>query len=242
MAGYTYATFTTALASTMSEDSSATPFTAILPTIIDQAEQRCYRDCDFLAVRVRDTSGTATANSLQFTLPQPASGIFRVVEGINIVTPVGSTVSTGTRNPLQPVSLDFLNFTYQSNTATAATAIPTYFAMVTDQTVQFGPAPGAAFSVEVVGTIRPAALSVSNTTTYLSQYYPDLFLAAAMVFASGWQKNFSAASDDPRSSQSWENQYQKLLASANLETGSSKFAAASWTSKRPEAAANSQRG
>lgn len=245
MTGYTYDTYVTALASTMFEDEDATPFQDIIPSIINYAEGRIYRDTNLLATLVRDTTGNLTANSLQFTLPVPTQGLFRVIKAINVVTPVGSTVSNGTRNPLQPVSLDFLYWTNQTNTATSASAIPLYFAMAggsNARDIQVGPAPGAAFAVEVVGEVQPETLSAINTTTYLSTYFPDLFLAASMIFASGWQKNFSASSDDPRSSQSWENQYSKLLASADLQSARARFAAASWTSERPEQAAQPQRG
>jgi hypothetical protein len=245
MTAYTYSSFVTALASTMVEDATATDFLAIVPSIITYAEGRIYKDMNLLATLVRDTTGTLTANSLQFTLPVPTQGLFRVIKAINVVTPVGSTVSNGTRNPLQPVSLDFLYWTNQTNTATSSTAIPLYFAMAggtNARDIQVGPAPGAAFAVEVVGEVQPDSLSETNTSTYLSTYYPELFLAASMVFASGWQKNFSASSDDPRSSQSWEQKYKDLLASADLQTARARFAAASWTSERPEPAANSQRG
>jgi hypothetical protein len=189
-----------------------------------------------LGTMVRDTTGTLTANSLQFTLPVPTQGLFRVIKAINVVTPVGSTVSNGTRNPLQPVSLDFLYWTNQTNTATSSTAIPLYFAMAggtNARDIQVGPAPGAAFAVEVVGEVQPDSLSETNTSTYLSTYYPELFLAASMVFASGWQKNFSASSDDPRSSQSWEQKYKDLLASADLQTTRSQPDGRDWHLSTP---------
>jgi len=245
MTGYTYSSYVTALASTMVEDEDSTDFQAILPTIITYAEGRIYRDTNLLATLVRDTTANLTANSLQFTLPIPTQGLFRVIKAINVVTPVGSSVSNGTRNPLQPVSLDFLYWTNQTNTATSSTAIPLYYAMAGGTNaldIQVGPAPGAAFSVEVVGEVQPESLSASNTSTYLSTYYPELFLVASMVFASGWQKNFSASSDDPRSSQSWEQKYTQLLASTDLQTARARFAGASWTSERPEPAAQPQRG
>lgn len=42
----------------------------------------------------------------------------------------------------------------------------------------------------------------------------DLFVAAAMVFMSGYQKNFGAQADDPKMAMSWETQYQALLRGA----------------------------
>ena len=63
---YTYATFVTALEVETNipltgADANA-GFVAILPTIIDQAEQQLYRELDLIATIVRDTSATTTAN------------------------------------------------------------------------------------------------------------------------------------------------------------------------------------
>ncbi len=203
---------------------------------IDYAEQRIYRELQLLSTMVRDTSGSCTANSRNFTLPT-SLGRFVVVDGINVVTPVGSTVTNGTRNVVTPASRDYIDFCWQSNTAPSATTVPTNFAMITDQTVIFGPAPGAAFQVEVIGTIRPTPLSASNSTTYLTLYLPDLFLAAAMVHIYGTQGGTSA----PQVGE-WEQQYQMLKGSADMEENRKRFAGASWTSKQVEPSAVPQRG
>lgn len=207
-----------------------------VPEIIDYAEQRIYRELNLLDTVVRDTSGVCTANSRNFTLPTTL-GRFVVVDGINVVTPVGSTVSNGTRNLVTPASRDYIDYCWQSNTSPSATTVPTNFAMITDETVIFGPAPGAAFQVEVIGTIRPTPLSASNTTTYLSQYLPDLFMSASMVFLALYRKAW--VPDAPADA---EAQYMQLLASANAEENRKRFAGASWTSKQIEPSAVPQRG
>ena len=40
-----------------------------LPLLIEQGEQRCYRDLDLLATRVTDTSGFASSGAREFSLP-----------------------------------------------------------------------------------------------------------------------------------------------------------------------------
>ncbi len=225
----TYSTYVTTIANMLVTVETETDFVQILPSGIDYAEQRMYRELDLLATVVRDTSATVTANSRNFTLPQ-TNGRFVDVNGINIFSPVSTTT---TRNQVVPVSRDFLDLTWPSDTAASATTVPQYFAMITDQTVIFGPPPGAAFTAEVIGTIRPSPLSVTNTTTFLTLYLPDLFIAASMVFFKGWQANFGAQSDDPRTAQSWESQYQTLFASANVEEMRRKFSSVGWTSEQP---------
>jgi hypothetical protein len=223
----TYAQYVTELATLTVIPEDDTSFVSNLPTVINYSEERCYRELNLLATIVRDSSSNATANSRDFTLPS-SLGRFVVVNGINFVTPVGSTTSDGTRNGLLQTSRDYIDYTWPSNTASASTTVPELFAMITDQTVIFGPPPGDTFNVEVVGTIRPTPLSDSNTTTYLSLYLPDLFMAASMVFMSGYQKNFGAQADDPKMAQSWETQYQILFKSANTEETRKRYAMGKW--------------
>jgi hypothetical protein len=89
--------------------------------------------------------------------------------------------------------------------------------MLDQQTVIFGPSPGAAFNVEVTGTIRPAPLSATNTTTFLTTNLPDLFVAASMVYAGNNMRDFGIEAGNASIAQSWEQQYQALFASANAE-------------------------
>jgi hypothetical protein len=50
-----------------------------------------------------------------------------------------------------------------------------------------------------------------------------------MVFLSGYKQNFGAQSDDPRSAVSWEQQYEKLMASASGEELRKKFSGMGWS-------------
>jgi hypothetical protein len=109
-------------------------------------------------------------------------------------------------------------------------SIPALFAMIDQNDIIVGPAPISAFGVEVIGTIRPTPLSSTNTTTFLTSNLPDLFMAASMVFASGYMRNFGAQSDDPAKAVSWESQYQALFASAKGEETRKRFAGLGWTS------------
>lgn len=232
----TYLTYKATLANMAVMDETDPNFVQILPSVIDYAEDRAYRELDLLNTVTRDTSNV-TANSRSYTLPQN-NGRFRVVNGINIFSPVGTTA---TRNQLDPVSRDYLDACWPSDTAASAATIPSVFAMLTDQTVLLGSPPGAAFTAEVIGTIQPAPLSATNTTTYLTLYLPDLFLAASMVFVSGWQKNFGSQADDPKMAVSWESQYTTLFASANIEENRKKFASGAWGSLQPTPIATSTR-
>src|SRR4030095_1785632 len=128
---------------------------------------RCYRELNLLATIVRDSSQSVSANNRTFTLPQ-SLGRFVVVNGINIFTPSSAGSFDGSRNPVMQTTRDVIDFSWPSNTAASATAIPVWWATITDQEIIFGPPPGANFLAEVIGTIRPTPLSASNTTTFLS--------------------------------------------------------------------------
>jgi hypothetical protein len=224
---YNYTQFVTAIAELMVVPTTDPDFQTVLPNIIDDGEQRIYRETDLLATIIRDPSGALAANSRNFTFPQHMV----VLESLNVFTIVGIT-STG-RKQLVQTSREFLDAMWPNETAPSIPSVPTYYAMITDQTIIVGAPPDAAYNLEVVGTIRPTPLSATNPTTYLSLYLPDLFLAACMVFAAGYQQNFSSMSDNPAQSVSWESHYQELLESQNIEELRKKYASQAWTAKQP---------
>jgi hypothetical protein len=234
----TYNDLLTTVANMTAYDPTDPNFVQIFPSMIDYAEDRIYRETNLLATVVRDSSATLTADSRNFTLPS-GSGTFNVVYAINVYTPVGQTT---VRHPLVPSSHYGIDTAWPSETAADTTTIPTTFAMITDQTLIVGPPPGDAYTVEIIGTIDPEPLSVTNQTTYLTETFPDLFLAACMVFMTGYMKNFGAQSDDPKMAQSWEGQYKTLFESVDLQNAQQKFQATSWTSEQPTKFAVPQRG
>lgn len=245
---FDYATYVATLANMTGYGDGTDPnFVQILPSCINYAENRIYREADFISTVIRDT-GALTPNSRNFTLPSNI-GTFNVVRQLNCVTPASTPPADGTRNPMTPVSTEVMDLLWPSDQAAGTPSIPTMFAMLTQNNVSgqqtdvlVGPAPDAAYNVEVVGTVNPTPLSESNTTTYLTLYLWDLFLAASMVFMTGYQHNFGSQSDDPKAAMSWENTYQLLFKSADLVDSRQRFAAASWTSAQPENFASAQRG
>lgn len=223
-----YTSYVAQISNIMAVDSTTTQFQTMLPGMISYAEQRIYRELDLLNTVVRNDSATLTALNRNFTLPTTTNGNYITIQGINLVTPAGvATISTGTRNPLQPTTRDYLDAVW--NSATGAT-LPKYFAMIDQFNIIVGPWPDAAYQAEVIGTIRPNPLTSTNTTTFLTEYLPDLFIAASMIFATGYQRDFGSQADNPAQAVSWEGQYEKLFASAMGEELRKKFAGPGWTS------------
>jgi hypothetical protein len=230
----TYTTYVTSLANLLVVPATDPNFVTALPNIIDDAEQRIYRELDLLDTIIRDMSGNLSANSRNFTFPQHMI----VVESMNVFTPSGSTTN---RNQMVPVAREWLDAVWGNEASTTVPSIPTYYAMITDQQIIVGPPPDANYTMEVVGTIRPAPLSASNTTTYLTTYLPDLFLTASLIFGSGYQLNFSAMGDNPAQAVSWESHYAQLLQSANTEEQRKRYASQAWSPKQPAALATPPR-
>jgi hypothetical protein len=171
------------------------------------------------------------------TIPE---GTIVVSEQFNVITPSGQTnPDSGTRNPLLPATKEFLDAVYGSPTPAG---LPKYFTPFNDNLFLVGPFPDQEYFVEIVGTYRPPSLSETNTTTFISNYLPDVFLMASMVYVSGYQRNFGRQSDDPAMSQSYESQYQTLLRGAAIEEARKKFEATGWTSQSPSPVATPTRG
>jgi hypothetical protein len=237
----TYTTWTGQLANLMAVDptiaSTNYDFQTFLPGCIDYAEQRMYRELDLLATRVTDTAAY-TANTRNVALPTN-NGTFLVIEEANSITPVNATTSSGTRVPMQMVSKSFIDTVYPSNYT--GTGVPQYMTMLTNATLSVAPAPDQAYTVEFIGTIRPTPLSSNNTTTILTTLLPDAFMAASMVFASGYMRNFGSQGDDPQMAASWEGQYTKLITTANVEELRKKYQSQAWQSNIPTPIATPQR-
>lgn len=228
---YNYTSYFQALANWLVIPIDDANFVAAFPNLIDNVEQRIYTDLDLLATMVRDSSAALTAGNRNFILPSTI-GVFVVVEQMNAITPAGTVnPELGARNPLLPASKEMLDVLYPSATGSS---VPVYFAPITQTSFIVGPWPLAAYQMEVVGTQRPAPMSASNGTTFLSLYLPQLLFAAGMVEGSGYQKNFSEAGDQPQSAISWEGRYQSLLKSSYTEEMRKKFGSEGWSSKQPD--------
>lgn len=209
-----YNQFVLRLADTIGLDKDDYNFVVEIPTVIDYAEQRLYRELDLLSTLITDSTGTTTASQRDFTLP----ATFITIQNVNIITPANTTMSTGTRNPLMPVSIAVMDLLWPSNVNN--TGVPTLFAMRDNTTLLLGPTPNDTYYVQVRGTQRPVPLSSTNSTTILTTYIPDVFLAAAMVFVSKYDEKAEA-------------QYQLLKQSAEVEQFRAKFQSQSWSSQKP---------
>lgn len=247
MPGLTYTTYKTQIAEMAVVSETDANFLAILPMMIDYASLRICRDLDlmFTSVSLHGTGYKLTAGNrnLSFSQNLPDGTSFVVSEQINLIVDADDPTNpdTGTRIPLLPTTKEFLDAVYGSAVA-ANRAQPKYFVPFNETLFFVGPTPAIDYYVEVVGTIRPAPLSETAPTTFISQYLPDLLVMASMIYISAYQRNFGKESDDPQMAQSYESQYQLLLKSAVVEEARKKFDAAGWSSQSPATVASPTRG
>lgn len=224
--GLTYSQYVTQIATLAVVEETNPAFITILPQMITYAENRIYRDLDFLFTSTANTAFSTNASTRSVVVPQ---GTFVVPEQINIITPAGETdPDQGNRITLLPVTKEYLDTVYGNS---QVKGVPVAFAPFDDYRFLLGPYPDDVYTCEIVGTIRPDSLSANNTTTFISLYLPDLFIMASMIYVSGYQRNFGRANDDPQMAVTYESQYQALLVSAKDEENRKKFEAAAWSSQ-----------
>lgn len=235
----TYDSYVAQISNLLVIGSTDANFQTMLPGMIDYAEQRIYRELDLLYTQFTDATTSVSSGNRNFSLPT-SLGTFIVCDNINIITPSTATAATGTRVQLTPTSREFLDIVYPSGQS--ATGVPEFYAMASNTQVILGPSPDAPYVAEVIGVQRPTALSSNNSSTILTQYVPDLMVAASMVFGSGYMRDFGGqGADNPGMGNSWETQYGKLFASAAVEQARAKFQGEGWTSDSPSPIASPKR-
>lgn len=235
--GLNYSQYKTLIATLAVVDEADPAFNTILPQMITYAENRICRELDFLFTSTSITGYNIPAGSRSVTIPE---GTIVVSDQVNIITPAGIiNPDAGTRNPCLPTTKEFLDAVYGSS---SYTGMPQYFVPFNDNLFLFGPYTDQSYYIEIIGTYRPASLSPTNTTTFISLYLPDVFTMASMIYISGYQRDFGRQSDDPQMAQSYESQYQLLLKGAMVEEARKKFEASGWSSQSPSPVATPTRG
>ena len=237
-----YTDLTTALGDlmvvTITAPASATPsndtnFNNILPRIIEAAEQRIYRELDFLYDRTTDATTSLQSNSR--SMPLPTANIFVVVQGVNVISPPGVTPAAGTRTRIEIVSKDVLDVIWPIEQGGVNNGLPQYGALLNTNTLIVAPTPDKNYGLEYTGITRPPAMSSSNTTTYLGTTYPDLFLNACMVFGMLYQKDADLPQGAPPGADvtKWEGEYQKAMKSVLSEVQRQKNQGQNWSNYSP---------
>lgn len=204
-------------------------FAGIMGGIIDYAEGRIYRDLNLPITSVYDYSVTCTSGVRTINL-STVQGEPLVLDSLSLLTSAGATSSYAARVALVPASKAVIDMIYPSG-ANAVTGQPEFFARVGNLGLILGPTPDQAYGTEAYYSIRPNPLSASNSSTWLTQNYPELMIAAGMVFAAGYMRDFGSQSDNPQVALSWEGQYSALLRGIQGNVNEMNFQGQGWTAQ-----------
>ena len=149
---------------------------AIIDDFILDAEWRIFRDVDSDSNR---KYATATAVSSQRYLNVPTDTI--AIRSVQI--------TDGGSGDNERVFLEYrdVNFISEFN-PTGATGQPKYYGNWNDGTIVVAPTPDDTYTFQINYILKPDGLSSSNTTTYISNYFPNGLLYACLVEAYGFLK------------------------------------------------------
>ena len=188
MAGFTYDNLVTDIRNYTEVDANVLT-AAIINRIIEDAEFRILRDVPIDAYKKQSIGNLVTG---QNTINVPAQTLF--VKGVQVYD--STSASTGANRWLEKKDESYLQ-EYVPSTETAKRGQPKYYAMfggatgVTDTTsgtLLLAPAPDTTYVFKIHYEAVPTPLSSSNTTTYISQYFPNGLLYACLVEAYGFLK------------------------------------------------------
>ena len=188
MSGFTYATLTTAIQNYTEVDSNILTST-ITNEFIENAEFRILRDVPIDAYKKQSIGNLVTG---QNTINVPAKTLF--VKGVQVYD--STSASTGNNRWLEKKDESYLQ-EYEPSTESASRGQPKYYAMfggatgVSDTTsgrLFLAPAPDDTYTFKIHYEAIPDGLSSGNTTTYVSQYFPNGLLYACLVEAYGYLK------------------------------------------------------
>ncbi len=150
----------------------------IINGFIENAEFRVLREVDSDSNRSFKTA-QLVASQRYIDVPEDCL----VVRSAQIVDSDG-VASADNREFLEYKDTNFMS----EYNPTDATGVPKYYSYWDEETLVFAPVPNAAYTIQINYVLKPAALTATNTTTYLSLNFPNGLLYACLVEAYGFLK------------------------------------------------------
>ena len=150
----------------------------IVNGFIEDAEFRLLRDVD-------------TDSNRKYVTAQLVSGT-RFIDTPSDLLIIRSAQIVDSDGPSSANNRDFLqyrdtSFMSEFNPA-ESTGVPKYYSNWDQNTVVVAPTPNATYTIQLNYVLKPAGLSSTNTTTYLSQNFPNGLLYACLVEAFSFLK------------------------------------------------------
>ena len=150
----------------------------ILDGIIENAEFRIFRDIDSDNNRRYATANLITSDRF---ISRPA--------GLLIVRSAQIVDSNGSSEPDNREFLQYRDTSFMSEfNPTGGTGVPKYYSLWDEQKIVVAPTPDATYEIQLNYILKDPGLSSTNTTTYISQNFPNGLLYACLVEAYGFLK------------------------------------------------------
>ncbi len=200
-------------------------FASLYPNAISFSESRICAEIPLLANQTQNTQLSTTNGSRQLNLSGMTNPLV-VMDRLSLISGV-------TRYQYVKMPLDFIDLVWP-NPASTQSPVTTpqsqrFWAPLnagstsgaysgSSSLIVLAPTPDGTYTAECTGLFQPPPLTSGNPTTYLSTVYPDLLVAACMVFLTGaLMRNYGAVAADPAQAISWEAAYEKLKAACEFE-------------------------
>tara|TARA_R110001592_G_scaffold271189_2_gene537695 strand:+ start:936 stop:1589 length:654 start_codon:yes stop_codon:yes gene_type:complete len=173
----------------------------IIDGIINDAEFRIYRDVDSDNNKRYATTNLVTSNRF---ISRPAGLL--VVRSAQIVDSDGVGASNNRE------FLEFRDTSFMSEfNPTGATGVPKYYGMWDAEKIIVAPTPNATYTIQLNYILKDPGLSATNTTTYISQNFPNGLLYACLTEA------FSFLKGPNDLLQLYEGKYKQVLEGFSIE-------------------------
>ena len=175
--------------------------TTIINGIINDAEFRVFRDVDSDSNRRYDTAKLISGDRF---ISRPAGLL--IVRSVQIVDSDG-TAAADNRNFLEYRDTSFMS----EFNPTGATGVPKYYSLWDEEKIVFAPTPNATYEIQLNYILKESGLSATNTTTYISQNFPNGLLYACLVEA------FSFLKGPNDLLQLYEGKYKQVVEGFSIE-------------------------
>ena len=174
---------------------------AIINGFIEDAEWRILREVDMDANRRYKTAQFITSTRF---IDVPADAL--VIRSAQITDSSGVGASTN-RDFLQYRDTSFMS----EFNPTGATGVPKYYSWWDKEKIVVAPTPNATYTIQLNYILKDPGLSSTNTTTYLSLYFPNGLLYACLIEA------FSFLKGPNDLLQLYEGKYKQVVEGFSIE-------------------------
>ena len=150
----------------------------IVDGFISDAEFRILRDVDSDNNRRYATASLAAS-----------SRFIDVPDNLLVVRSAQIVDSDGVGSPDNREFLEYRDTSYMSEyNSTGVTGVPKYYSMWDEEKIVVAPTPDANYTIQLNYILKDQGLSSTNTTTYISQKFPNGLLYACLVEAFSFLK------------------------------------------------------